>query len=50
MTATSLIRGEVIRKDIVIPNGIPALVNPRKRGILEHEQKGVTAPNPAAIT
>jgi hypothetical protein len=42
--ATSLINGEVIKKDIVIPTGIPAEVNPKNTGILEHEQKGVMAP------
>jgi hypothetical protein len=37
--------GEVIRKAMVIPRGILADVNPRKRGMLEQEQKGVIAPN-----
>ena len=43
-TATSLIKGEVIKKAIVIPRGIPAEVKPKKTGILEQEQKGVMAP------
>ncbi|MFQ3175766.1 MAG: hypothetical protein ACI93H_000752 [Psychromonas sp.] len=42
--AISLIKGEVIKNAIVIPNGIPAQVNPRKTGILQHQQKGVIAP------
>ncbi len=49
ITAISFIKGEVIRKDIVIPRGIPALVNPKNRGILEQEQNGAIAPNPDAI-
>jgi hypothetical protein len=28
-----------------MPIGIPAEVNPKKIGMLEQEQKGVTAPN-----
>ena len=32
---------------MVMPKGMPAVVNPRNRGMLEQEQNGVTAPNPA---
>lgn len=46
-TATSLMTGEVIRKAMVIPNGIPPAVKPMKSGTLEHEQKGVMAPKSA---
>ena len=49
-TAISLISGEVIRKAMVMPRGIRAVVKPRKRGMLEQEQNGVTAPNPAPRT
>jgi hypothetical protein len=41
--------GEDIRKEKVTPKGSPADVNPIKRGIEEHEQKGVTVPSKAAI-
>jgi hypothetical protein len=34
---------------MVIPSGMRAAVNPRKRGMLEQEQNGVTAPNPLAM-
>ena len=46
-TAISLINGEVMRKDIVMPKGIRAVVNPRNKGMLEQEQNGVIAPKPA---
>ena len=46
-TAISLTRGEVIRNARVTPKGIRAMMNPINRGMLEQEQKGVTAPNPA---
>ena len=41
--------GEDIRNEKVTPKGRPALVKPINRGIDEHEQKGVTVPNRAAI-
>lgn len=43
-SATSLIKGEVTKKAIVTPIGIPLAVNAVKIGIAKHEQKGVTAP------
>ena len=48
--ATSFIIGAAIRKENVTPNGIPDSINPRKSGIAEQEQNGVTIPNDAAIT
>lgn len=47
ITAISLIIGEVMRNDMVMPKGIFAVVNPTNRGMLEQEQNGVTAPNAA---
>ncbi len=47
-TATSLIRGEAIRNENVTPSGMPPFTNPMNRGMDEHEQNGVTAPNTAA--
>ena len=47
-TATSLINGEAIRKVNVMLSGMPAATKPMNRGIEEHEQNGVTAPNSAA--
>ena len=44
-----LSNGEAIRKDIVEPKGTPAFKNPTVIGIVEQAQKGVNAPNPAAI-
>ena len=41
--------GEEIRKEKVTPRGSPAPVKPRKSGIDEQEQKGVTVPSSAAI-
>ena len=41
--------GDEIKKENVTPNGSPALVNPIKSGIDEHEQNGVTVPSNAAI-
>ena len=41
--------GEEIKKENVTPIGNPALVNPIKIGILEHEQNGVTVPSNAEI-
>jgi hypothetical protein len=43
--ATSFTKGEVIRKEKVTPKGIPPLRNPTNKGIEEHVQKGVIAPN-----
>jgi hypothetical protein len=42
-------RGEEIKNDIVAPKGTLALNNPTVIGIVEQAQKGVNAPNPAAI-
>jgi hypothetical protein len=39
--------GDEIRNEKVTPSGRPALVNPMKIGIDEHEQKGVTVPRRA---
>ena len=47
--ATSLIIGAAIRKEKVTPRGIPASTKPKKRGIAEQEQKGVTMPKVEAI-
>ena len=46
----SFISGELIKKAKVTPKGIPAPINPIKRGIDEQEQKGVTVPSSAPIT
>ena len=46
-TAISLMMGEVMRNDMVMPMGMPAVVKPRKSGTLEQEQNGVMAPNMA---
>jgi len=45
-----LSNGEAIRNDMVDPKGTPAFKNPTVIGIVEQAQKGVKAPNPAAIT
>ena len=45
-----LSNGDAIRNDIVAPKGTPALRKPTVMGRVEHAQKGVSAPNPAAIT
>ena len=45
-----LSNGEAIRNDIVAPNGTPALRKPTVMGSVEQAQKGVSAPNPTAIT
>jgi hypothetical protein len=50
ITATSLIIGAAIKNENVIPTGIPVSIKPRKSGIAEHEQKGVTIPSNDAIT
>jgi hypothetical protein len=42
--------GAAIKKEKVTPKGIPASIKPRKRGIAEHEQKGVTIPKTDAST
>jgi len=39
-----LIKGDVIRKEKVMPKGTPAFKKLIKIGIEEHEQNGVTAP------
>ena len=44
-TATSLTSGDVIKKANVTPKGIPPFTNPMNRGMDEHEQNGVIAPN-----
>ena len=44
-TATSLTKGDVIRKANVTPKGIPPLTKPMNNGIDEQEQNGVMAPN-----
>ena len=48
--AISLTSGEAMRKLIVTPTGTPAASNPMNAGTAEHEQNGVTTPNPAART
>jgi hypothetical protein len=45
MTRYSLTKGEVIRNENVTPNGTPALRKLINKGIEEHEQNGVIAPN-----
>ena len=42
--ATSLTKGEVIKKEKVTPNGIPPLTKPINNGTDDQEQKGVTTP------
>ena len=39
-----------MRKEKVTPKGTPVSTNPRNNGMAEHEQKGVTMPNIAAMT
>ena len=41
-------KGEEIKNEKVTPTGSPALENPIKSGIDEHEQNGVTVPKSAA--
>ena len=41
--------GDEIRNENVTPTGSPALQNPIKSGIDEHDQNGVTVPKSAAI-
>ena len=43
--ATSLIKGDVIKKVNVRPRGIPAFKKPMNKGMEEQLQKGVIAPN-----
>ena len=38
-----------MRNENVTPRGSPALVNPMKMGIDEHEQNGVTVPSKAPM-
>ena len=47
-TATSFTRGDVIRKAMVTPTGMPPSRKPMNSGTDEHEQKGVTAPSTTA--
>ncbi len=47
--ATSLTRGEVIKKAKVTPKGIPLLIKPMNNGTEEQEQKGETTPKTGAI-
>ena len=47
--ATSLTKGEVIKKEKVTPNGMPPLTKPINNGTEEQEQKGVTTPKRLAI-
>ena len=46
--ATSLTKGDVIRKANVTPKGMPPFTNPMNKGMEEQEQNGVMAPNRAA--
>lgn len=46
--AISLIRGELIKKAILTPNGTPAAKNPINNGMEEQEQNGVTTPKNTA--
>jgi hypothetical protein len=48
--ATSLIIGEAIRKENVVPSGTPAWTKPKNNGIAEQEQKGVIIPSSEAKT
>ncbi len=48
--AISLTKGEVIKKEREIPNGILACIIPINNGMEEQEQNGVTAPNTDAAT
>jgi hypothetical protein len=50
ITATSFIIGAAIKKEKVIPIGTPASTKPKKSGIAEQEQNGVTIPSIAART
>ncbi|MNW16072.1 hypothetical protein D3C71_2148010 [compost metagenome] len=47
-TATSFTRGEVMRKTMVTPTGMPPSRKPMNSGTDEQEQNGVTAPSTAA--
>jgi len=47
--ATSFTSGEVIRKEKVIPSGMPHFKKPIKSGIDEQLQKGVIAPKRDAM-
>jgi hypothetical protein len=46
--ATSLFNGLEIKKLKVMPRGMRACMNPKKRGIAEQLQKGVITPKKAA--
>ena len=49
-SAISFIIGEDTRKEKVVPNGTPAWIKPKNRGIAEQVQKGVIIPNSEAVT
>jgi hypothetical protein len=44
-TRYSLTKGDVIKKEKVTPKGTPVSRRLRNKGMDEHEQKGVNAPN-----
>ena len=46
--ATSLTRGDVIKKEKVTPSGIPPCTKPINSGTEEQEQNGVIAPKSEA--
>ena len=48
--ATSLTKGEVIKKENVTPNGMPPFTKPMNNGTDEQEQNGVMAPKSDANT
>lgn len=47
--ATSLTKGDVIKKEKVTPKGIPPLTKPINKGTDEQEQNGVTTPKRLAV-
>ena len=48
ITATSFIMCAAIRNEKVTPSGTPDSTNPKKSGIAEQEQNGVTIPSSEA--
>ena len=48
--AISLISGDAIKNENVIPSGTPLSTNPMKSGTAEQEQNGVGIPSRAATT
>src|SRR5208283_5555450 len=50
ITPTSFINGAAIKNEKVTPSGMPLSTKPMKRGMAEHEQKGVMIPNVLANT